>query len=244
MEEKTIQRLNEINQDFYQTNSSEFNQTRNFFWNGWHKILNLVDKDKKINVLDVGCGNGRFALFLNQNNLNFNYFGCDQSSNLLEIAKGKLKTNKISFDLKNIDLINQLNYLNLYQNKFDLITLFGVWHHIPSENKRLDLLVNLRNLLNENGYLIISFWQFTIDKKLTNRDNTNFDNLGLDKNNLEKNDYLLTWEKGIKKYRYCHFSNLREVKEIANKLNLKIINHYYNDGKNKKMNLYVVLQKN
>lgn len=243
MKDETMQRLNAINQDFYQTDACEFNQTRSFFWLGWNQILNLLKKNKKLNVFDVGCGNGRFALFLKKNNFKFTYFGCDQSSNLLNFARDKLIENKINFNLKIIDLINQTNKLNLYKNQFDLISLFGVWHHIPSNKKRVELLKNLVNNLKQDGILIISFWQFVKNKKLVQRNQPNFQHLKIDENDLEKNDYLLTWEKGAKKYRYCHFSDLKEIKNIIKNIDLKIINHYYADGKNNEMNLYVIFQK-
>jgi SAM-dependent methyltransferase len=243
MKKETIQQLNRINQDFYQIDSNEFNQTRSFFWAGWDNLLKFIKKNEKINIFDVGCGNARFALFLKKHNFKFNYFGCDLSTNLLDFAKKNLLENKISFNLKNIDLVNQTNNLNKYENKFDLITLFGVWHHLPSEKKREEIIKSLLNLLENNDYLIVTFWQFAIDKKLTTRNSPKFKNFKIDEKDLEKNDYLLTWEKGIKKHRYCHFSNLEEVENFAKKLNLKIIDHYYDDGKNKKMNLYVIFQK-
>ncbi len=62
---ETINRLNAINHNFYATVADDFDQTRGTAWPGWQRILPHVPLP--LSVLDVGCGNGRFALFLHDN---------------------------------------------------------------------------------------------------------------------------------------------------------------------------------
>lgn len=60
----TIQRLNAINREFYRVTAREFDQTRGAAWPGWERLLPYLHPP--LSVLDVGCGNGRFGLFLRE----------------------------------------------------------------------------------------------------------------------------------------------------------------------------------
>jgi len=113
MRKATIQKLNEINQSFYQSSADEFSDSRQYSWRGWEKIIptidDLISYEKKIDVLDIGCGNARFAKFLNEHfNKQFNYVGIDFSKNLLIQAQKKLEGEKIGERLYQMDLIELL----------------------------------------------------------------------------------------------------------------------------------------
>lgn len=59
------------------------------------RLLNLKEVDKKINILDLGCGQGFFIekiLAIHKENINF--FGVDISSRLLKIAEDKFSQNE------------------------------------------------------------------------------------------------------------------------------------------------------
>lgn len=62
MDEVTVRRLNAINREFYRVTADEFDQTRSTSWPGWERILPYLSAP--LSVLDVGCGNGRFGVFL------------------------------------------------------------------------------------------------------------------------------------------------------------------------------------
>ena len=63
-------------------------------------------------VLDLGCGNGRFAEFLAQNldqNIKIEYVGIDSSGELLELAQkhlSKIERAYFSFELINQNLLD------------------------------------------------------------------------------------------------------------------------------------------
>jgi len=246
MKVNTILKLNQINKNFYQDNSQVFDQTRQFFWSGWQKLLPLLKKqfrNKKIKVLDLGCGNGRFGLWLKNKVFDFNYWGIDQNEVLLNLAKQRLTKEGVSGQFILLDLVDKLvqkKSLFEFTQQFDLIVLFGFWHHCPAQELRINLLFSLKKYLAKDGLLVISFWQFANDIKLINREQKNIIQLGLNDDALEKNDYLLTWERGKKSYRYGHFSNLEEITLLAIKTQLQIGNFFYDDGKNQHMNLYCV----
>src|SRR4051812_30515699 len=65
MDTETINRLNAINRAFYTTVADDFDQTRGAAWPGRQRLLPYLPLP--LSVLDVGCGNGRFALFLHDN---------------------------------------------------------------------------------------------------------------------------------------------------------------------------------
>src|SRR4051812_3977149 len=89
MDEATIQRLNAINRAFYQTTASEFDATRGQSWPGWDRLIPHLKTP--LSVLDVGCGNGRFGLFLREQLTGpLTYTGLDNNPALLEAAQQAL----------------------------------------------------------------------------------------------------------------------------------------------------------
>ncbi|MBI5666839.1 MAG: class I SAM-dependent methyltransferase [Chloroflexi bacterium] len=64
MNPETIRRLNAINREFYRITAPEFDQTRGTAWPGWERLLPYLRAP--LSVLDVGCGNGRFGVFLHE----------------------------------------------------------------------------------------------------------------------------------------------------------------------------------
>src|ERR1700741_2300315 len=71
MDAKTINYLNNINRNFYATVADDFDQTRATAWPGWQRLLPYLSMP--LSVLDVGCGNARFARFLHDDLILANY---------------------------------------------------------------------------------------------------------------------------------------------------------------------------
>src|SRR5215470_16260923 len=89
MDEATIRALNAINRRFYETVVADFDSTRQMPWEGWERIVPLLQSSALLSVLDVGCGNGRFGRFLADRlgKDRLKYVGLDSSAALLERAK-------------------------------------------------------------------------------------------------------------------------------------------------------------
>jgi 2-polyprenyl-3-methyl-5-hydroxy-6-metoxy-1,4-benzoquinol methylase len=97
-------------------------------------------------VLDYGCGSGYGSQMLS--NLADKVIGVDVSSEAIEFAKKKYFSNNIIFkDISELD-----------DEKFDVITSFQVIEHVTDDKEYIK---KLKNLLNPDGYLLIS----TPDKK-------------------------------------------------------------------------------
>jgi 2-polyprenyl-3-methyl-5-hydroxy-6-metoxy-1,4-benzoquinol methylase len=266
MQKKIINKLNKLNLDFYSKIGLEFDSTRNYFWQGWEKTLDFLNNsdkentDKTLKVLDIGSGNGRFGEFLAKKaNVDFEYLGIDSSDILLERAKDKLKSIKLEsehlkgFDLKKIDITEKiLNDEGLIANskKFDLIVLFGVMHHLPGENTRINLLKRVKELLSDNGILIFATWLFLDTDRLQKRivwgkdgkstNKLNLNSIGLKETDLEYGDYILDWQKGEEAFRYCHYYTGEEIRLLLKKSGLELKTSFLADGKENRINQYFV----
>lgn len=270
MQKQTIKQLNQLNKNFYQNVADDFSDSRQYFWAGWGKIIAHLKKisqnKKKIKVLDIGCGNARFAQFLQSQKINYTYFGLDNSTKLLEIAQKTLNTNHINNQLVQFDLVENLlkkqKIVWPFFHKFDLIVAFGLTHHLPGSNLRLNFFQSLAKILNKDGLLIISNWQFVTDERfkkniLTWQEIKTHSQLKfLQKiklknllKKLEHNDFLLDWRKQDKSnpqelaIRYCHFLDKKTSEKLVKKSGYTIIDQFYADGKSQKLNHYFVLKK-
>lgn len=237
MDRKTIKKLNSLNKEFYSEQAGSFDQTRQSYWPGWEKVIKMIDKPS--NILDAGCGNGRFLRFLlDRTNKKFHYLGIDSSNELIKIAGKEFKDLKTA-EFKVMDVLDEKS-LSTISGQFELITAFGLLHHIPGFENRIKLLQNFANKLKKNGSLIVTFWQFMKYEK--------YKNLVLPadldlKPGLEENDFLLDWNKsGIP--RYCHYFSNKEIEKIKNRLKkdlpfLKLVQEFSADGKEGNLNRYV-----
>ncbi len=242
MNQLTIQKLNLLNAEFYNKTAAHFDETRQHPWKGWQKLIPYLDKLlDPVKVLDIGCGNGRFGEFLLQNiTQHIDYEGIDSNDMLIQRAQEKLTPFGAQITLKRQDilntLINQSNYFNS-QKQYDLIVLFGVLHHIPSHKLRTKLLQYCAHLLTEDGLLIVSTWQFDRDHQLMKRQ-IDPERLGISKKDREENDYLLDWQRGEQAVRYCHLVSEQEMTSLFKSTDLKLIDSFEADGKQKNLNRY------
>lgn len=213
-----------ITKNFYKNIGQEFSDTRKYAWKGWGSVLEKIELFDNCEILDLGCGNGRFYDFLYQNlKYKFKYLGLDINEELLSIAtdnypNGEFKKEDIFENIKNIN------------KKYDLVVGFGITHHLPNKNFRFSWFEHLAELVNTNGYIVLSFWNFLDKKSLEAAEN------------LEKNDYWLSWgDKDVK--RFCHFYDEEELQEIDALLknnDLDLISEIKNE---QDLNIYKIYKK-
>lgn len=269
---ETIRKLNGINVDFYNKSALFFDNSRSYNWEGWDLMLDKLDLDyaepealegfvgkvkkmfgfttqaekKTVQILDLGCGNGRFYAYLNRRfNKPFQYTGLDNNEYLITKAAERYPYSNAQFIVENMG-----NSDHIFDQKFDLVLIFGVMHHIPGIETRVKLLNKCRNLLAQNGYLVFTTWQFlNIPRVATSvvKENTDFGrqvyrDLGLEPDELQTNDYILDWQRGITAYRYCHYYTEEEIRHLAQKANLNILHTYEADGIEGELNRYYICQ--
>ncbi|MBD3279345.1 MAG: methyltransferase domain-containing protein [Candidatus Pacebacteria bacterium] len=250
MNSNTIKQLNQLNQQFYQTIAPDFSDSRQYFWAGWQQLgqeLPLKNwANKTIRVLDLGCGNGRFAEFLAQTypQLKFEYSGIDNNDFLLNQAQKKLHQLKKPHQLLKLDLVESLinNKLNsqLKSTKFELIVAFGLFHHLPSFTLRKKLIKVMAKLLSAKGLTVFTAWQFLNEPRFKHK-LVKPTKLGLDPEQFEPNDFILDWQRGKTAYRYCHYLDQQEINQLVTTSGLKLIRQFQADGKSKQLNLYLIL---
>lgn len=109
----------------------------------------LIDRDKKLNILDIGCGSGQCFRFL-KDSININKsIGVDFSETAIaSVKKQKLYTQIICQDFQSA--------ANDIREKFDVIVVDSVMHYYKDLSKQLNI---LKSLLSKNGLLIFTLEQ-------------------------------------------------------------------------------------
>lgn len=116
------------------------------FFRSWRaRVLKKhLNNNYNASILDIGCGNGRFLLYLKK--LGFkNLFGIE--------LPGKSADRASKIQGLNI-LIGEIEHVKFETDGFDAITLFHVMEHMKNP---LHILKNIKNWLKQDGILIISF---------------------------------------------------------------------------------------
>jgi tRNA (uracil-5-)-methyltransferase TRM9 len=266
MKKSSAIKLNQINQDFYEEVAESFDTSRNFFWSGWENLItslkDLTAKNplKPLKVLDLGCGNGRFAKWLDESSIQSEYLGVDTNSFLLNTAKkstSKLRNVAVSFQKNDFikDLINEKNKLNI-GSSFDLIVCFGVIHHIPGSLNRKNFIRILKKQLSKNGLIIVTTWNFSNIPSLMNRAQKLLERKII--SDAEPEDYLLDWKRKPSQkinskdsnsqrkahrnhFRYCHLVSTQEANSWWSSAGLILMLHYTADGPQNKSNHYFIV---
>lgn len=248
MEKSLIRKLNQINKDFYTQVAESFDQTRQQSWEGWEQVLPLISPlfSEEIEVLDIACGNGRFAQFLQKKHQNnFKYYGIDTSAELLKEAEKSLSESELFYKLSEFDLIENLleNKFSTYfsELKFSLVAIFGVMHHIPSQSLRKDFFHQLAEVTEPRGRVVISFWQFAGFERFIQK-SISPETVGIDPQTLEKGDYFLGW-KEEQTARYCHSFSDSEITDLINPDQWQVVSQFKADGKEGILNSYLVLER-
>lgn len=244
MTKETINRILQINKEFYESVALEFDVTRQYAWEGWEYVIEEVNEefgDKSIRILDLGCGNGRFYKFIkNEYRGTCEYIGVDNNEKLLELAYKELgEKDNVRFLLGDV-IKTGLGKKETYQNsKYDLIVAFGIAHHIPDKYLRLNWVLEQAKLLEAGGLLAIAFWNYNKDKRfkpIVMEEKTVKD--------LEDGDYFITWNN--KQIRYMHIYDEQEhenINKALEKNNIKLVKSFEADGKHK-LNKYCVFKNN
>jgi SAM-dependent methyltransferase len=235
MNDSTIERLNDINRAFYETTAQEFDQTRGTAWQGWVVLKDYLSAP--LSVLDIGCGNGRFGLFLAETfSETITYHGIDNNSALLDFAR-------IAFsDVPNLDAtLSEKDIITSgidSSETYDLVALFGVIHHIPGYDNRQQFIKQIAPRVNPNGLLCFASWRFYEYERFRKRLMDWSDDI-----EVEKHDYLLDWRRGERALRYCHYVDDDEQNALIEASSLKEIVTYRADGSDNRMNTYTLLKR-
>ena len=236
MKKETIEKIVELNSQFYQKFGEQFSATRGRIQLGVRKVLEGIGRD--LSILDLGCGNGEFARQLADAGHAAPYLGVDFSLPLLKDAMRvpeHFPANFLELDLTSGDW-------SQIPNTYSLITSFATLHHIPGEETRLRILENIYQRLAPNGQFIFSNWQFLNSERLRKRIQ-NWNVVNINESDLDEDDYLLDWRRGGTGYRYAHQYSEEELARLAEMSGLKVVDTFYSDGATGNLGLYQIWEK-
>ena len=167
MNAELVQRLLDINREFYTRLAQAFSNSRPAERVYVEPIMPYLADGVK--VLDVGCGNGRTALRLDGAGYALHYIGVDASPQLLKIAQAAaLRHIQAAYIQADVSAPAWTEPLREHA-PFDLALALAVLHHLPGFDLRCRVLRDVRALLHPGGALLLSNWQFTRSARLRAR---------------------------------------------------------------------------
>ncbi|MDH7485515.1 MAG: class I SAM-dependent methyltransferase [Anaerolineae bacterium] len=233
-------RLLELNRRFYSEFAARFSASRATPWPGFIRLLPYLPDGA--HVVDLGCGNGRLACFLDKHRRDITYLGLDFSPDLLALAReATAHLSNVAAAFRIVNLADPGWTEAVQGRRFDAVLALAVLQHIPGFERRLELLRQAAALLRPGGVLALANWQFTSVERLR-RKVVPWSRVGIDPDGLEDGDYLLEWRQGGVAYRYCHLVNEEEVRALAAAAGLELAETFRADGKEGDLNLYAVLR--
>lgn len=210
----------------YQKMADQFEKTRrNLYWPEFEYFKPYFKENQ--DILDIGCGGGRFCKILEPYNVN--YIGIDLSSELVRLAKQHSVNQKCTFETGNILDLNILG-----DKKYDLILIIGAFHHLPSFELRQKALNEVKKHLKPNGYILMTNWYYglfkgfkTLLKQYFHKIFTpNKEIAGFIYNDLDFRDLFVPWKLSKQTInRYYHSFSKGELKKLFKQTGFKILNN-------------------
>lgn len=187
-------------------------------------LKNFINQNDKI--IDIGCGTGIHAFLLQQNG--FKVDGLDLNKEMLEIAKTRIHSN--------LYLQNVLD-ININQKYDVIISMFAVLNHLKNTQELEKSLMNLKNILTNEGVIIIDLHNPQNSGSKTDSYNniTRTMEWDYDKTN-KKEDSKIIFEIDGKKYIDNHtfrIFTVDEVKQCCENVGLVVKKIYENYDINK-----------
>lgn len=118
---------------------------------GEYKVCTIcqeVKYKKAVKILDLGCGDGLNAVFFDKYFPGMQYYGVDISKESIRQAEQTIQNGNVFFSVYDGKTIP------FDENRFDIILIACVLHHVPY-NEHCGLLKECRRVLKKKGYLYI-----------------------------------------------------------------------------------------
>ncbi len=181
----------------YDEIAEDFSRTRSRPWEEMAELAKEVWE--RARVLDIGCGNGRLLKVLPPN---IEYLGVDLSERLIKEAQS-------AFPEKRFLVGDFLSLSKKVLGKdYDFVFMIAVLHHLPTPSARLRFLRKARDLLKQNGKLMLTVWNLWKEEKHKS---------AID----EKGDIFVPF--GQKRIpRYYHAFTPKELTDLVNKAGFEV----------------------
>lgn len=257
MQTEIVHRLLTLNRQFYATVAEPFNRTRLAESPGKQQLLAYLDEQPMstrphagpVQVLDVGCGNGRLAWLLARRGREFAYTGVDGEAQLLESARENTQSlAHVSCRWVLADLAEADWYTGWHTGVgdgtalYDWVFCLATLQHLPGFAMRARLVADLARMAGPDGWIALSAWQFLTSERLASRQ-IEWDVVGIDPACVEPGDALLPWKQERYAVRYVHQIDLAEMHALARHAGLTVERTFWADGREGNLNLYALLRK-
>jgi SAM-dependent methyltransferase len=241
MKDATVDRLLALNRQFYATFAEHFAASRSISDPALTSILPYLRRGAR--VLDVGCGNGRLALLLDEERPGSSYVGVDASPELIDTAR--VQADRLSHTdagFRVLDVTQGGWTQELPCRPFDCAVTLAVLHHIPGFDLRARVLRGIGSLLRPEGYAVLSTWRFLAHERMR-RKIVDWDEVGIDRGDLEPGDYLLDWRRGGQGLRFCHLVDEEEVEQLAAASGFCVREIFRGGGREGDLSLFAILDR-
>ncbi len=249
MNDQMIDQLLALNRDFYATFAEHFAASRSVSDPALTSILPYLPS--RARILDVGCGNGRLALLLDQERPGSSYVGLDAVPELIEEARAQahqLSHTEATFGVADVTAASWTETLPgaassaASGTNFDCAVVLAFLHHIPDFDLRAQVIRDVAAVLKPEGYVILSTWRFLAHQRMR-RKIVDWDAVGIDESDLDPGDYLLDWKRGGRGFRYCHMVDEGEVEELAATSGLVVREIFRAGGREGDLSLFAILDR-
>ncbi len=214
----------------YQDIAEDFNYSRKKEL--WPEIKNLSAEVRAGDrVLDLACGNGRLLeAFLDKDIF---YLGIDNSEELISFALKNYPQHKFIVG-------DMLELKNLKDKSFDHLFCLAALQHVPGNNKRIQVLKEMRRLINDSGQIVISNWNLWAKPKYRSIIFKNYIKKIFGFHPFSVYDLIFPWKgkRGNGSNRYYHAFTKKELFRLAKRSGLKI-SYFRKDD----YNFWLVLKK-
>jgi SAM-dependent methyltransferase len=235
MDEAVARKLVTLNEAFYERFAAPFAASRAAPQPGFARLLAHWPAPSSpsappLRVLDVGCGDGRLGRYLHDRDRAIDYTGVDFSAPLLAVgAAGQF----VRRDLSRPGALAGLG-------RYDWVVCLSTLQHIPGRDRRVGLLVEMRDCLRPGGRLALTNWQF-LDSPRQRRKLRPWAEVGLATSDVEPGDYLLAWQRGGYGLRYVALLDAAATAALAEAAGLVVLDQFRSDGREGDLNLYTIL---
>lgn len=108
-------------------------------------VLPLLEKNKELKILDIGCGTGQLIKEISDKYKMVNYLGIDVAKNMIDIAKKNNKGKNIKFKISSIETFDTVD-------RYDIIICTHAFPYFPNKE---DMIKKIAGLCNKKGQVII-----------------------------------------------------------------------------------------
>jgi SAM-dependent methyltransferase len=187
--------------EVYEVIASQFDNKRYAQWDWIETFLDRFEPNSL--VYDIGCGPGR--------NIRTGMIGVDNCENFIKICKNKNK------DV----ILGDMTDLPLESNSGVGIICIAAFHHLNNPSDRFKALMEFKRVLKTGSRIMISVWSI----------NQSHAGKGNRKLTFHYGDNLVPWNSnGVIYNRYYYIFEINEIKELFEKAELKLVDHFWNHG--------------